>query len=327
MPRWPRHSTLAADGLAVYRHRAGPRVLNRLAPGIASAPYTRFEVTPVGATLGGLVSGVDLREVLDDETFAELDRAWREYKVLLFREQHLTARQHAELLSRWGTLTDDQLTPTPDKNPLDCLVEFTRDGTTPGLENGWHVDGTFRLQPTSGTMLRAIEVPSVGGDTLFADMAAAYDNLTPDVQQLVDTLTATHDWSMGAYANKYADQLEHFQTLLPPVEHPVVLRHPTTGRKTLFVNRFFTRAINGLSPDESDELLDHLCRQADIPEYQLRLHWEPGTIAFWDNLAVQHYGVNDYFPQRRTMARGTFFGAPDAWPGAAPTMVSSAAGE
>jgi taurine dioxygenase len=140
--------------------------------------------------------------------------------------------------------------------------------------------------------------------------------LAPDVQELIDGLTATHDWSMGAYANKYADQLEHFRTLLPPVEHPVVLRHPTTGRKTIFVNRFFTRCINGLSPSESDELLDHLCRQADVPEYQLRLHWEPGTIAFWDNLAVQHYGVNDYFPERRTMARATFFGSPDAWPGA-----------
>ena len=311
----------------MYRHRAGPRVLNRLAPGVEPSTYSHIEVTPVGATLGGLVTGVDLREPLDDDTFAEVDLAWREYKVLVFREQHLTARQHAELLSRWGPLTDDQLTPTPDKNPIDCLVEFTRDGATPGLENGWHVDGTFRLQPTAGTMLRAIEVPSVGGDTLFADMAAAYDNLTPDIQQLVDTLTATHDWSMGAYADKYADQLEHFQALLPPVVHPVVLRHPTTGRKTLFVNRFFTRCINGLTPTESDELLDHLCRQADVPEYQLRLHWRPGTIAFWDNLAVQHYGVNDYFPQRRTMARGTFFGPSDAWPGSVSTMVSSAAGE
>jgi taurine dioxygenase len=297
----------------VYRHRAGPRQLDRQPPGVAPATFTRFTVTPAGATLGGWVTGVDLREPLDDETFAELDRAWREFKVLLFRDQPLSAQQHVDMLSRWGTLTDDQLTPTPEKNPLECLVEFTRDGTTPGLENGWHVDGTFRLQPTAGTMLRAIEVPAVGGDTLFADMAAAYDNLAPDVQHLIDPLTATHDWSMGAYANKYEDQLEHFRTLLPPVVHPVVLRHPTTGRKTIFVNRFFTRCINGLSPTESDELLDHLCRQADVPEYQLRLHWEPGTIAFWDNLAVQHYGVNDYFPQRRTMARATFFGSPDAW--------------
>ena len=301
----------------MHRHKAGPRLLNRTAPGVEPAKFSRIEVAAAGTTLGGLVTGIDLREPLDDATFAELDQAWREYKVLLFRDQHLTARQHAELLSRWGPLTDDQLTPTPDKNPIDCLVEFTRDGATPGLENGWHVDGTFRLQPTAGTMLRAIEVPAVGGDTMFADMAAAYDNLAPDVQRQVDGLTATHDWSMGAYSNKYADQLEHFRTILPPVVHPVVLRHPTTGRKTLFVNRFFTKCINGMAQAESDELLDHLCRQADVPEYQLRFHWQPGSIAFWDNIAVQHYGVNDYFPQRRTMARGTFFGSPDAWPGAA----------
>ncbi|HUP73085.1 MAG TPA: TauD/TfdA family dioxygenase [Acidimicrobiales bacterium] len=312
----------------MYRPKAGPRLLDRQAPGAAPGVYSRIHVTAVGATLGGLVTGVDLREPLDDETFAELDNAWREYKVLLFREQHLTARQHAELLSRWGPLTDDQLTPTADKNPIDCLVEFTRDGATPGLENGWHVDGTFRVQPTAGTMLRAIEVPAFGGDTMFADMAAAYDNLAPDVQRQVDELTATHDWSMGAYADKYADRLEYFRTILPPVVHPVVLRHPTTGRKTLFVNRFFTRCIDGLSPDDSDALLDHLCRQAEVPEYQLRFHWEPGSIAFWDNIAVQHYGVNDYFPQRRTMARATFFGAPDAWPGAvAAGMVTSSVGE
>ena len=308
----------------MYRHKAGPRLLDRLAPGVEPAVFSRIQVAAVGATLGGMVTGVDLREPLDDETFAELDQAWREYKVLLFREQHLTPRQHAEFLSRWGTLTDDQLTPTPDKNPLDCLVEFTRDGATPGLENGWHVDGTFRVQPTAGTMLRAIEVPPVGGDTMFADMAAAYDNLSPDVQRQIDGLTATHDWSMGAYADKYADQLEHFRTLLPPVVHPVVLRHPATGRKTLFVNRFFTKCINGLPSGESEALLDHLCRQAEVPEYQLRFHWEVGSIAFWDNVAVQHYGVNDYFPQRRTMARATFFGSPDAWPGAAPAAVAIA---
>jgi taurine dioxygenase len=293
----------------VYRHIAGPRVLQRLAPEQSSSTFSRFAVTPVGATLGGLVTDIDLSKPLDDETFAELDRAWREYKLLLFRGQHITNEQHVALASRWGTLTDDQLTPT-DKDPLDCLVVFTRDGSTPGLENGWHSDGTFRVQPTEGTMLRAIEVPAVGGDTIFVDMAAAYDNLPSDVQQRIDGLTAIHDWSIGAYAAKYGEQLAHFRELLPPVEHPVAIRHPVTGRKTLFVNRFFTRGIKGLSERESDELLDFLCRQADIPEYQYRFHWEPGSIAFWDNVAVQHYGVNDYFPAHRTMARTTFFGPP-----------------
>lgn len=299
----------------MYRHKAGPRVLNRIAPGVEPAVFSRFHVIPMAATLGGLVTGLDLSAPLDDETFLELDHAYREYKVLLFRDQHLTGRQHIEFLMHWGELTDDQLTPSPGKDPYECLIEFTRDGATVGLENGWHVDGTFRLQPPAGTLLRAVEVPAIGGDNIYADMAAAYDNLEPDVQRRIETLTATHDWSMGAYAGKYADRVEYFQEILPPVAHPVVLRHPTTGRKTIFVNRFFTKCINGLSARDSDELLDHLCRQADVPEYQLRVHWEAGSVVLWDNIAVQHYGVNDYYPQLRRMARATYFGASEPWPG------------
>jgi len=176
----------------MYRHKAGPRVLDRIAPGVQPATFTRFSVTPVAVTLGGLVSGLDLSQPLDDETFAQLDQAYQEYKALLFRDQHLTGRQHIDFMMRWGPLTDDQLTPAPDKDPYDCLIEFTRDGSTVGLENGWHVDGTFRLQPPAGTLLRAVEVPLIGGDTMFADMAAAYDNLEPDVQRQIETLTATH---------------------------------------------------------------------------------------------------------------------------------------
>ena len=297
----------------MHRPAAGPRILHRLAPAVEPDRYRRFRLEPVGATLGAFVTGLDLRAPLDDAVFGDLERAWREYKLLLFRNQPISSEQHAALAARFGTLTDDQLIPSPDRNPIDCLVVFTRDETTPGLENGWHADGTFRRQPTEGTMLRAIEVPPVGGDTLFADMAAAYDNLPGDFREKIEDAVAEHDWSLGAYARKYAAQLDRFREMLPPVSHPVVLRHPRTGRRTLFVNRFFTKRILGMPESESDALLDFLCRQADVPEYQVRFHWEPGSIAFWDNLAVQHYGVNDYFPARRTMARATFFGDPAAW--------------
>jgi taurine dioxygenase len=292
---------------------AGPRVLERLAPGGKAGVYTRFEVQPVAPSFGAFVTGLDLRRPLDEETFVQLERAWREFKLLLFRNQPLEAEHQARLAARFGTPTDDQLVPTADRNPVDCLVVFTRDASTPGLENGWHADGTFRVQPTEGTILRAIEVPPLGGDTLFADMAAAYDNLSEHVHERIDGAVAEHDWSLGAYAAKYGDQLEELRTLVPPVEHPVVLRHPHTGRHTLFVNRFFTKRIVGLPEPESRTLLDHLCRQAEVPEYQVRLRWEPHTIAFWDNLAVQHYGVNDYYPARRTMARATFFGDSAPW--------------
>ena len=295
----------------MYRRVAGPKVLNRLAPGARPSAFTRFEVAPLGATIGGLVQGVDLRDPCDDELYQQLKAALLEWKVLLFREQHLSAEQHAAFASRWGSLTDDQLMPTPKENPVDNLVVFTRDATTVGLENEWHTDGTFRPMPTMGTVLRAIEVPPVGGDTLFADMAAAYDNLPADVKQRVAGLTALHDWSIGAYAMKYGEKLDEYRATLPPVEHPVVIEHPITGRPTLFVNRLFTRELRGLPAGESDQLLDLLCRQADVPEYQCRFHWEPGSVAFWDNVAVQHYGANDYFPSRRVMARATFFGPAD----------------
>ena len=161
--------------------------------------------------------------------------------------------------------------------------------------------------PTLGTILRAIEVPPVGGDTLFADMAAAFDNLPPSVQRRIVGLTAVHDWSIGAYAGKYGDRLEELRAAHPPVEHPVVVRHPVTRRPTLFVNRLFTKEIKGLPAADGAELLDALCRMADLPELQCRWHWETGSVAMWDNVACNHYGANDYFPNRRVMARATFF--------------------
>jgi taurine dioxygenase len=289
----------------LYRHAAGPKVLHRTAPGAPTAGYSRLSIEPLAPTVGGLVTGVDLREPLDDELFAELDAALREYKLLVFRDQYLSLDQHAQFAARWGPLVDDHLIPSRAANPVDNVVVFTRDADQIGLENEWHTDGTFRTVPSMATVLRAVEVPPVGGDTIYADMAAAYDNLPAALQDRVATRRAVHDWSLGAYAGKYGEHLEEYRAKVPPVEHPIVLPHPRTGRPTLFVNRLFTDHIVGLSPADSDELLDVLCRQAEIPEYHCRLHWQPGTVAFWDNVAVQHYGVNDYFPARRVMARAS----------------------
>jgi taurine dioxygenase len=285
----------------------GPRTMVRLAPGLEPPSYRRLSVEPVGVTVGGLVHGVDLREPVDDELFAELRAALLEWKVLFFRDQPITEAQQGALAHRFGDVVDDHLVMSVADDPVENVVVFTRDATTVGLENGWHSDGTFRPMPTVGTILRAIEVPPVGGDTLFADMAAAYDNLPADVRARVAGLRARHDWSLGGYAGKYGERLEELRAAVPPVEHPVVIRHPDTGRPTLFVNRLFTDAIVGLDRDESDALLDLLCRHVDLPEVQVRFRWQPGSIAMWDNVAVQHYGANDYFPARRVMARATFF--------------------
>ena len=288
----------------MYRHLAGPKTLVRPSD---PASYRRIGLRPVGATIGAAVSGPDLRQPLDDDTFEELDRALIDWKLLLFSDQHLTLDQHAAFAGRWGEIIDDQLILRKAGKPVDNLVVFTRDADTVGLENEWHSDGTFREVPPMATVLRAIEVPPLG-DTIYADMAAAYDNLAPEIKHRIDDLTAIHDWSLGKYSDKYGEHLEEYRRAVPPVEQPVVMRHPRSGRPTLFVNRLFTRSINGLSTEESDRLLDLLCRQAEIPEYQCRVHWQPGTIAFWDNLAAQHYGVSDYYPQRRVMARAAIAG-------------------
>jgi taurine dioxygenase len=159
-----------------------------------------------------------------------------------------------------------------------------------------------------GSVLRAVEVPRAGGDTLFADMAAAYDNLPADLRARIDGLTAVHDFTLPFGRSLDADELARRQAEFPPVEHPVVRRHPRTGRKTLFVNAVFTTHIVGLRPDASEDLLRLLFRQARVPEYQVRFQWAAGSIAFWDNRATQHYAVNDYFPQRRVMERAAILG-------------------
>jgi taurine dioxygenase len=291
----------------MYRHKAGPKTLNRLPEGAETRPYRVLTLHPVGATLGAVVEGVDLRRPMDDDTFGEVGRALDEWKLLLFRDQRLTLEDHAAFAARFGEIVDDQLFFAKKDNPVDNLVVFTRDANTMGLENEWHSDGTFRPIPPMGTVLRAIDVPPLG-DTLFADMAAAYDNLAPEVKDAIAGLRAVNDWSLGAYSDKYRDSLDERRAAVPPVEHPVVISHPRTGRRTLFVNRLFTRSITGLDAGESDQLLDLLCRQAEVPEYQCRFRWLPGSIAFWDNLAVQHYGASDYFPQRRVMARAAIAG-------------------
>lgn len=297
----------------MYRLPTGVRRLDRVAPGIEPVEFRRIGIEPLGVTLGAVITGVDLRDPLDDETFAEIDAAFQEWKVILFRSQDLTLEQQGAFASRWGPIVEDSLPRQVANggrivslpNMVDNVFPFTRDGVVVGLENVWHNDGSYREAPVLGTMLRGVDVPRIGGDTMFADMAAAYDNLEPHVQERIENLWARHDWAVGGYAGKYAEHFDEYRAVVPPVRQPVVLRHPRTGRKTLWVNRGFVRDIIGMEPRESAELLDLLCRQADVPEYQLRIRWEPNLLVLWDNFAVQHYAVNDYWPATRTLVRAT----------------------
>ena len=278
----------------------GPRWLRRVDEHWTPADYTHFAVEPMSPTIGAEIGGLDLREALDADLKSQLNRALLEFKVIVFRDQHLTAQQHIDFGLNWGEIEEH---PFISKGSHDLVQRFEKGENVGGYENEWHSDNTWMQIPSLGSILRALELPPVGGDTLFADTAAAYDNLSDEVKARLDGLVAEHDWMQAFGLSMPDDRKAALRERLPPVHHPVVRTHPETGRKMLFVNNNFTRHIVGLPDDEGADLLAMLYRQCDIPEYQCRLRWRAGTIAFWDNRAVQHYAASDYWPQHRVMER------------------------
>ncbi|HYN34236.1 MAG TPA: TauD/TfdA family dioxygenase [Ilumatobacteraceae bacterium] len=273
---------------------------------LTALEWEHFEVRQVGATLGGIVKGLDLSKPLADVVFEELVRAWVDYKVLFFRNQVLSAEQHIEFASRFGELEVHPFLRNSDERPE--LVRFAKDADTGGYENGWHHDVTWRAEPSKGAILRAIQVPETGGDTLFCDMNAAYEGLSDEVKDRIEGLVAEHDY-MQAFGHTIAGaDAAAMREKYPIVEHPVVIHHPVSGDRLLYVNRFFTTRIVGLEPEESDELLVTLFAQANTLEYHCRFHWKPNSIAMWDNFAVQHYASSDYWPDVRVMERASIIG-------------------
>ncbi len=273
---------------------------------LSDLTWERFDVTPVAATIGAVVSGIDIAADLDDDTIAELREAWLAYKVLFFREQTLTGADHVGFARRFGELEVHPFIPGNEEYPE--LVRFEKSADTGGYENGWHSDVTWRERPSMGAILRAVQVPATGGDTLFSDVAAAYEGLSTQWKQRVDGLTATHDYSLAFGHHLDAEAKAEMNRKYPQVAHPVVRTHPETDAKLLYVNRFFTSHIDGVSAAESREIIEHLSDQAAIAEYQARFRWEPDSVAFWDNRAVQHYAASDYWPDVRIMERASIIG-------------------
>jgi len=268
--------------------------------------FDHLRVRPMSATVGAEVEGVDLCQPLEDAVVAEITRCLHEFKVLFFRDQPLTPAQHVAFARRFGELEVHPFIPANPDHPE--LVRFEKEATVGGYENGWHSDVSWRERPSLGAVLHGVEIPPVGGDTLFADMYAAYDGLDADVKLRIDDLVAVHDYSkVFGHAVKARDR-EAMREQFPPVEHPVVRTHPDTGRRLLYVNRFFTDHIVGLDRDASDALIDELSKAAETVEYQCRFTWRTDSVAFWDNRAVQHYAASDYWPLRRVMERASIVG-------------------
>lgn len=278
----------------------GPKRLRLNAHDAAPAEFEHIRVRPVNPYIGAEIDGVDLADPTPEQ-IAELKQALLERKVLFFRDQeHITAHQHRDFAAHWGEL---EIHPILDQGEVPEVVHFDRGQENPGMENIWHVDVSWQSRPPLGSVLRALSVPEVGGDTLWADMGNAYDSLPREVKERIDGLTATHDFTPSFGLGMTPDKLAEMQKQYPPQHHPIVRIHPETGRKTLFVNSLFTTEIDGIDPVEGRALLRLLIDQVKMPDFQVRLHWAPGTVAFWDNRATQHYACSDYFPHRRVMER------------------------
>ncbi|MGY0498348.1 TauD/TfdA dioxygenase family protein [Nocardia sp. FBN12] len=283
----------------------GARELRRQSE-FASRPesYELLSLRPATPLIGAYIEGVDLRHV-DDALHAELHRALLEWKVLFFRDQQLDGPEHIALAKQWGDVEVNDFFPNGDVQEISRLA---KGAMAVGQENTWHSDTSFRRDPSMASILRAIEVPDTGGETMWADMYAAYDNLPDSVKTQIDDLTAMHTFTKSWGLVMEPEQVEAMEKLHPPTAHPVVRIHPETGRELLYVNEPFTSEIVELPGDEGDRLLDYLMFQARVPEYQVRFRWEPGSVAIWDNRSTQHYAINDYYPQRRVMERVTVVG-------------------
>ena len=267
--------------------------------------FDHFEVVPQAPSLGAEIRGLDLREALSPDVAADVERALIEYKVLFFRDQDITKRQHADFARNFGELEVHPFIPqgeTPE------IVRFVKDEDVVGVENNWHSDVSWREIPSLGSVLRAYEVPSVGGDTLWTDMEAVYEGLPDDLREAIEGKVAVHDFVHTFGLGLSEEEREEKRKEFPPAYHPIVRTHPVSGRKCVYVNPIFTRCIDGMGEAESEALLKRLYQETEVPEYQVRFRWAPNSIAFWDNRSSQHYAASDYWPENRVMERLTIIG-------------------
>ena len=267
------------------------------------------EIRPLTPTVGAEIRGLDLRAALSPEEVKGVQAALLDHLVVFFRNQDITPQQQIAFARQFGAISIPPFAPKYGHDPeLIVLDQVTPKGE--GADN-WHSDNTFMAEPPLGSILKAVELPALGGDTCFASMYAAYEALSPELRKWLDGLRAVHDITRPrekaiAAGHTEAD-LAELQKRWPPVEHPVVRTHPETGRKALFVNGNSTVRVAGLSEHENDALLPFLVEHVRSPEFQCRFRWDPHSVAFWDNRAAQHYAVPDY-TERRVMHRVTLRG-------------------
>ena len=269
-----------------------------------------FTVNRLSPSIGGEILDIDLTKPLDNSTKELIYEALLVYKVIFFRDQDLSTEQHMDFSKNFGELEIHPFAPKKDNFP-EVLV-ITHNEKSKGRENTWHSDVTWRSKPSLGSVLRMIEKPQHGGDTLFSDMYAAYENLSNEIKDKLEGAIAVHDFANFRNRlikeGKSDAEIKAFNEEYPMPEHPVIRTHPDTNKKVIYVNAAFTQYIKGWDQLESDEMLKYLYSRASVPEYQCRFAWQDNSIAFWDNRACQHYANSDYWPNVRKVERVTIIG-------------------
>ena len=278
--------------------------------------YNTIRVNPLGGALGAEISGIDLNEAISDEQLTEVRQVFGQYAVIFFRNQNLTPENEIRFAKRWGEINTNRFFSSVEGYPQIALVVKEPDQKN-NIGGSWHTDHSYDIAPALGSMLFAHEVPVSGGDTVFASMYKAYDTLSDGLKSTLSNLRARHSsahvFGAARAANGNDDtvgRIKNPEAATQEAIHPVVISHPETGRKSLYVNPGFTLGFEGWSDEESKPLLEYLYAHAARPEFTCRFQWKAGSIAFWDNRATWHLAVNDYQGHRRMMHRITIEGIP-----------------
>ena len=273
---------------------------------------SHISVTPTSGALGAVISGVDLSAPVEAAAIGEMRAALNEHGVIFFHGQNIAPEKHIAFAEKFGAININRFFKTAPGYPQIAEVRKEPEQKT-NIGGGWHTDHSYDQIPALGSMLLAREVPERGGDTLFASMSLAYEAFSPGLKKTLEGLRAVHSsrhvfGPKSPNATERADRLGNTELATQDAVHPVVIRHPENGRKTLYVNAGFTTHIEGWTEAESKPFLEMLYAHARRPEFQCRFQWHEGSIAFWDNRATWHYAANDYHGERRLMHRITIEG-------------------
>lgn len=277
--------------------------------------YSLVDVRPLTGGLGAELHGVDLSQPLDAPVLNEIKRAFLEFGAIFFRDQSLSYAQHMAFARHFGELEVHPIVNGMEDYPeIIRMLKPAEESASFGV--GWHSDNSFLDEPSLGSVVYSEIVPPYGGDTLFADQARAYEALSPGMRHMLEGLTAVHSArdaytapsATPKYEGKTAITYRRSDAVDSIVEHPVVLTHPDTGRKALYVNPMFTQHFKDMSAEESAPLLGFLFDHAVKPEFQCRFRWQKGSVAFWDNRRVMHNALDDYQAFERLLYRVTVAG-------------------